>query len=96
MDFVDGGLGGCLRGGFLHLLADGAEGLAGGSSGGGGSLVHAPPGFVMQPLKVSGQGGGECRTETKIWRKLNEEKRFFWKERILAGKRKKKERKKQV
>lgn len=77
MDFVDGGLGGCLRGGFLHLLADGAEGLAGGSSGGGGSLVHAPPGFVMQPLKVSGQGGGECRTETKIWRKLNEEKRFF-------------------
>lgn len=96
MDFVDGGLGGCLRGGFLHLLADGAEGLAGGSSGGGGSLVHAPPGFVMQPLKVSGQGGGECRTETKIWRKLNEEKRFFGKERILAGKRKKKERKKQV
>lgn len=51
MHFVDGCLGGRLGGGLLNLLADGAEGLTGGSCGGGGSLVHAPPGFVMQPLK---------------------------------------------
>jgi len=58
LHFVDGCLGGRLGRGFLHLLADGAEGLAGGSSGGGGGLVHAPPGFVMQPLKGFRARGG--------------------------------------
>ena len=99
LDFVDGCLGGRLRGGFLHLLADGAEGLTGGSCGGAGSLVHAPPGFVMQPLKVSRQGGWVGLVQSRNKEKAKDKRRNrnikrYGRKRIWAGKKRK--RKKQV
>lgn len=59
LDLVDGCLGGCLRGCLLHLLPHGAEGLAGGSSGGGGCLVHAPPVMISSRLGFRGREAEE-------------------------------------